>query len=45
MVAEVSGRILSVPLAPSTTGDPLRCRPIGCYVAATHLARHYMEDR
>ncbi len=45
MVAEVAGRILTVPLAPSNTGDRRRCRPIGCYVAADHLARHYWEDR
>jgi len=45
MVAEVSGRVLIVPLAPSHTGDPTRCRPIGCYAAADHLARRYREDR
>ena len=45
MVAEVSGRVLTVPLAPSSTGDPRRCRPIGCYIAAAHLARRYLEDR
>lgn len=45
MVAEVSGRVLTVPLAPSSTGDRRRCRPIGCYLAADHLARRYREDR
>ena len=45
MVAEVGGQVLMVPLAPSTTGDPSRCRPIGCYVAADHLARRFREDR
>jgi len=45
MVAEVSGRVLAVPLAPPNTGDVRRCRPIGCYVAADHLARRYREDR
>ena len=34
MVAEVAGRVSMVPLAPSTRGDPSRCRPIGCYLAA-----------
>ena len=29
MVAEVSGRVLTVALAPSDTGDPSRCRPSG----------------
>jgi len=45
MVAEVSGRVLTVPLAPSNVDDRRRCRPIGCYVAADHLARRYREDR
>ncbi len=45
MVAEVAGRVLTVPLAPSRSGDPRSCRPIGCYVAADHLARRYREDR
>ncbi len=45
MVAEVAGRVLTVPLAPSRSGDPRLCRPIGCYVAADHLARRYREDR
>lgn len=45
MVAEVSGRILSVPLAPSNSGDRRTCRPIGCYLAADHLAQRYREDR
>jgi hypothetical protein len=41
MVAEVSGQVLIVPLAPSRSGDPSRCRPVGCYVAVDHLARRY----
>lgn len=45
MVAEIAGAVLVVPLAPSRTGDPSRCRPIGCYLAAEHLARRYREDR
>ena len=45
MVAEVSGRVLVVPFAPSRSGDPRRCRPIGCYVAAEHLTRRFREDR
>jgi len=45
MVASVSGRVLVVPLAPARSGDPSRCRPIGCYVAAEHLARRFREDR
>ena len=45
MVAEVAGQVLVVPLAPPDSGDPSRCRPIGCYVAAKHLADEYREDR
>jgi hypothetical protein len=45
MVAEIEGDVLVVPLAPSDSGDPTRCRPIGCYVAAKHLADRYREDR
>ena len=45
VVPEVGGQVLMVPLAPSTTGDPSRCRPIGCYLAADHLARRFREDR
>jgi len=45
MVAETGGRLLTVPLAPSRSGDPRRCRPIGCYLASDHLARRYREDR
>lgn len=45
MCAEVSGRVLVVPLAPSRTGDPRRCRPIGCYEAAPTLATQYRRDR
>lgn len=45
MVAEVAGRVLMVPLAPSRSGDTARCRPIGCYQAAKHLADQYRRDR
>ncbi|MBA3417576.1 MAG: hypothetical protein H0U09_02545 [Geodermatophilaceae bacterium] len=45
MVAEVAGAVLVVPLVPSNAGDPATCRPIGCYVAADHLARRYRTDR
>lgn len=27
------------------SGDPLRCRPIGCYEATAGLANRYREDR
>ncbi len=45
MIAEVEGRVLTVPLAPSRSRDLRSCRPIGCYVAADQLARRYQEDR
>lgn len=45
MVAEIAGTVLLVPLAPPQSGDPRKCRPIGCYPAAAHLARRYREDR
>jgi hypothetical protein len=45
MCAEIDGRVLVVPLAPSGSGDPRRCRPIGCYLASTALANQYRSDR
>ena len=45
MVAEVEGRVLVVPLALADSAGPAKCRPIGCYVAAVHLAKRYREDR
>lgn len=45
MVSEIAGRVLVVPLAPSDSADPTKCRPIGCYDAAVNLATRYREDR
>lgn len=45
MLAEVGGRFLIVPLAPSRSGDPRKCRPIGCYEASSGLAATYRRDR
>lgn len=45
MCADVDGRVLVVPLAPSRSGDPRRCRPIGCYEASKGLSDQYREDR
>ena len=45
IVAQVSGTMLVVPVAPPDSGDPAKCRPIGCYVAAAHLAARDSEDR
>jgi hypothetical protein len=45
MVAEVSGRVLVVPLAAPDSGEPSKCRPIGCYGAARELAEQYRRDR
>lgn len=45
MCAEIGGRVLMVPLAPARSGDPRRCRPIGCYEASQALAVQYRKDR
>lgn len=45
MVAAVHGVVLMVPLAPPDSDNPTTCRPIGCYIAAKHLADRYLEDR
>lgn len=45
VVAEVGGVVLVVPIAPSRSGHPSRCRPIGCYEAAPGLATQYRRDR
>ena len=45
MVAEVAGSVMVVPLAKPDSGDPRRCRPIGCYQAAKLLADQYRKDR
>ena len=44
MVAEVAGRVLVVPLAPPDS-EAIKCRPIGRYEAAIHLADQYRRDR
>jgi hypothetical protein len=45
MLADIADQVVMVPLAPSDDGDPAKCHPIGCYVAAKHLADRYKEDR
>ncbi len=45
MVGEVAGDVVVVPLAAPDSDDPTKCRPIGCYHAAKHLADRYREDR
>ena len=45
MVAEVAGTVLIVPIAPLRSGDPSKCRPIGCYEASSGLAATYRRDR
>lgn len=45
MVIEIAGEVLVVPLSPPDSGDPAKCRPIGCYEAAVHLAEQYHQDR
>ena len=45
MVAEVGGRVLVVPITPTRSGDPTKCRPIGCYEATSGLATTFRRDR
>ena len=45
MLADIADDVVMVPLAPSDNGDPTKCRPIGCYIAAKYLANRYQEDR
>lgn len=45
MLGDLEGRVLMVPLAPSRSGDPTKCRPIGCYEAGRALADRYRIDR
>ncbi len=45
MAAEIAGDVLVVPLAAPDSGDPTKCRPIGCYRDAKQLADRYREDR
>lgn len=43
-LAEVSGSVLVVPIAPSASGDPRKRRPIG-YEASASQAATYRRDR
>ena len=45
MCAEIAGAVLVVPLAPARSGDPARCRPIGCYEATGSLAAQFRKDK
>jgi hypothetical protein len=45
MMAEIPGLVIVVPLAPTRSGDPTRCRPIGLYRASIAEARRYKEAR
>ena len=45
MVAEIGGTVLVVPITPANSGDPARCRPIGCYKASVSQAATYRRDR
>jgi hypothetical protein len=44
MIADVGGAIVQVPLAPSHSGDPRRCRPIGVYAATAAQIQRYREE-
>ena len=45
MVAELAGQVVVVPLAKPDSKNVLKCRPIGCYPAAKHLADQFRKDR
>jgi hypothetical protein len=45
MLAETAGSVMVVPLAKPDSGNPKKCRPIGCYQAAKLLADQYRKDR
>jgi hypothetical protein len=45
MIAEVGGAVIVVPLAPPDSGDPQKCRPIGCYEADQQTEADYRADR
>jgi hypothetical protein len=44
LVASIPGDMIQVPLAPSTNGDPSRCRPIGLYRASREQILRYREE-
>ena len=43
LVAHIPGAFVVIPLAPSRSGDPAKCRPIGIYSAPQHLVALYEE--
>ena len=44
MIADVGRAIVQVPLAPSHSRDPRRCRPIGVYAATAAQIERYREE-
>ncbi len=44
MVARIPGAVIVVPLAPSRSDDPRKCRPIGIYEPSRTLAERYEKD-
>ena len=45
MIGMVPGMILVVPLAPSRSGQPTQCRPIGIYSPSRDLRNTYLKGR
>jgi hypothetical protein len=44
LVTDVEGVVMTVPLAPSRSGNPSKCRPIGLYVASAAEQDRYKKD-
>jgi hypothetical protein len=44
LVARVPGDVLCAPIAPASSGDHRKCRPIGLYRASVNLATMYEQD-
>jgi hypothetical protein len=45
MVARIPGAIIVVPLAPSRSGNPGKCRPIGIYESRALIERYEEDSR
>jgi hypothetical protein len=44
LVGDVDGVVVVVPLAPPTSGDPTKCRPIAIFPASKAMQDAYQED-
>jgi hypothetical protein len=44
LLAAIPGDLVQVPVAPSASDDPTRCRPLGIYEASRQQAARYREE-